>query len=304
MATPARTPILLDTDIGSDIDDALCLGYLLAQPRCELLGITTVTGATGERAALAREMCRRAGRDDVPILAGASGPLLNGPGQPEVPQFGVLGNVEPDEAVPFEALAFLRDQIHERPGEITLLGIGPMTNLAMLFALDPELPGLLKSLVLMAGSFFDRQKRVEWNVRCDPVAAAMVYRARPRSCLTFGLDVTLRCQISAAQAREMFQPGAGPMGVVREMLEVWLGQRDEVTFHDPLAAALVFEPELCGYDNGVVSVDIAGERPGLTRLEQRGEAGPHRVCNDVRPEAFFQHYADVLNGSRAGTGSA
>src|SRR5688500_2376548 len=79
-------PLLFDTDIGSDIDDALALAYLLREPRCELLGITTVTGEPEERARMADAVCRAAGRVDVPIHAGAGVPFLVPQKQPEAPQ--------------------------------------------------------------------------------------------------------------------------------------------------------------------------------------------------------------------------
>ena len=82
--------ILLDTDIGSDIDDAVCLAYLLRQPRCELIGITTVSGRPRERAALADAVCRAAGRTDIPIHAGCSEGILRGTVQPECPQASIL----------------------------------------------------------------------------------------------------------------------------------------------------------------------------------------------------------------------
>jgi len=82
--------VLLDTDIGNDIDDAVALAYLLAQPACELLGVTTCTGDTRQRAALAAAVCDAAGREDVPIYAGAAGPIWGGPGQPDVRQYEAL----------------------------------------------------------------------------------------------------------------------------------------------------------------------------------------------------------------------
>src|SRR5215210_7957291 len=82
-----RLPVLLDTDVGTNVDDALALLYLLRQPRCELLGVTTVSGDVRRRAACAAAMCRGAGRDDVPIHCGAPGPLLTGPGQMAVPLY-------------------------------------------------------------------------------------------------------------------------------------------------------------------------------------------------------------------------
>lgn len=77
--------ILLDTDIGSDIDDALCLAYLLAQPRCQLLGITTVSGQVEERARLASALCRHAGMD-IPIFPGAEAPLWGPSASPRCPR--------------------------------------------------------------------------------------------------------------------------------------------------------------------------------------------------------------------------
>src|SRR5438105_11838794 len=88
-------PVLLDTDIGSDIDDAVALAYLLRQPRCELVGITTVTGNVIQRAACAEILCRAVGREAVPIHCGAEKPLLFGPGQPNVPQFEAIRHRSP-----------------------------------------------------------------------------------------------------------------------------------------------------------------------------------------------------------------
>ncbi len=84
------TKILLDTDIGSDIDDAVCLAYLLAQPECELMGITTVSGEPEKRAAMASAQCRAAGKE-IPIFPGAPLTLLTGQRQAECPQAAALG---------------------------------------------------------------------------------------------------------------------------------------------------------------------------------------------------------------------
>ena len=129
-----RELVLLDTDIGSDIDDSLCLAYLLHEPRCDLLGITTVTGDTKKRASCCDAVCRAAGRTDVPIHPGATDVLLSGPGQPDVPRFAGLQGRHAFRTDWPEHLAvdFLRHTIHTHPGEITLLGIGPLTNIALL----------------------------------------------------------------------------------------------------------------------------------------------------------------------------
>ena len=116
--------VLLDTDIGSDIDDAVCLAYLLAQPDCELLGVTTVTGEGQRRAMLASALCREAGQD-VPIYIGAEQPLLIEQRQPLSPQADGLGNWSHATEFPRgEAVEFMRRTIRAHPGEVTLLPIG------------------------------------------------------------------------------------------------------------------------------------------------------------------------------------
>lgn len=292
--TGARLPLLLDTDIGSDIDDAVCLAYLLRQPRCELMGITTVSGQPAVRAALADAVCRDAGRSDVPIHAGLERALGHGRVvQPDVPQAAVLPRFShraPREFEPATAVAFLRQAIRDRPGEVTLLAIGPMTNVAALFAVDPEIPRLLKGLVLMCGVFTQavpEAPRVEWNASLDARAAELVYQAPARPHLSVGLDVTLRCRTPSRETLPRFS------GVVAAMTEAWAHAWGEsardIVFHDPLAAALLFEPDLCAYAAGQVIVDAES---GSTRFTADA-AGPHRVAVSVEPARFFAEYWSV-----------
>src|SRR3954469_18526054 len=141
MADPDTIPLLLDTDIGNDIDDCICLSYLLREPRCELLGITTLSGRPRERAAMADAVCRLAGRGDIPIHAGIDRAIGGGGIQPEAPQFEAIVNYphrKPDDFEDYSAVEFLRRAIRQRPGEITLLGIGPMTKPRGLFSNTPR----------------------------------------------------------------------------------------------------------------------------------------------------------------------
>ena len=284
-------PVLFDTDIGSDIDDAVALAYLLRQPRCELLGITTVTGDVQRRAALAEVVCRAAGREDVPIHCGRREPLAYGKGQPSVPQYDAIAG-EPHRVDRPEATAvgFLRDTIRARPGEIVLLTVGPLGNVATLFALDPEIPSLLKGIVSMAGVFFAEGRR-EWNVVVDPEAAAIVYAARRRDHASFGLDVTERCRMAADEVERRFV--GEPLATVRRMAQKWFEHAEEITFHDPLAAAAIFHPALCTMRSGHVRVllDADPETSGGTRLDP-GE-GADRVADGVDAKAFFEEYFAV-----------
>ncbi len=295
-------PILLDTDIGSDIDDALALAYLLRQPRCELLGISTVSGEPEHRASLADAVCRAGGRDDIPIHAGTARPLLAVQNQPHAPQASALeaGAWPHREFGPNTALNFLRETVHARPGEVTLLAIGPLTNIALLFALDPEVPRLLKEMVLMGGWFFHRPQP-EWNIRCDPHAAAMVFAAPVPRLTAVGIDVTQPCRMPAGECRRRFAEAGGPLAPVAAFAEVWFQNQSEITFHDPLAAALLFEPSLCTYEARPISVELTSPlRTGQTDLDwsdrHTAEANPnlsHQVTESVDVPAFFEHYFSV-----------
>lgn len=283
--------ILLDTDIGSDIDDAVCLAYLLAQPACELLGITTVSGEPTRRAAMASALCHVAGKD-IPIFAGVAAPLLVTPRQPHAPQADKLAHWPHDSHFPTRrAIEFLRTTIRAHPGEVTLLTIGPLTNIALLFSIDPEIPHLLKELVMMCGVFTNRRAGVgplEWNALLDPHAAAIVYRTPVRVHRSIGLDVTTQVVLPAAEVRRRFQhPLLRP---VLDFAEVWFAHQDHITFHDPLAAAAIFDTPVCNFTRGRVEVELQSERLGGLTAWTPDAAGPHEVALEVDADRFFEHY--------------
>lgn len=285
------TKLLLDTDIGSDIDDAVCLAYLLANPACELLGITTVSGEAEARAAMASAMCRIAGKT-IPIYPGREEPLLIAQRQTHAPQAAALGRWPHETRFPRgQAVEFLRQTIRAHPGEVTLLAIGPMTNVAALFAADAEIPGLLKGLVMMCGVFTNRLAGVgplEWNARLDPAATAIVYRALPKIHRSIGLDVTCQVSMPAAEVRERFQ--APLLRPVLDFAEVWFRDRPTITFHDPLAATTIFDAAICGFTRGRVEVELKSERlAGMTHWTADA-AGPHEVALSVDPGRFFERY--------------
>ena len=299
-----QIPLLLDTDIGSDIDDALALAYLLRQPRCDLLGITTVSGEPDQRAMLADVVCRAGGRTDIPIHPGTAAPLLVPQNQPHAPQVSALTSGDwPHREFDEDptAIDFLRETIHACPSEITLLCIGPLTNIALLFALDPAIPKLLKEVVLMGGWYFHRPQP-EWNIRCDPHAAAMVFAAPVPRLVAVGIDVTTRCRMPADDCRRRFAEAGGPLAPVAAFAEVWFQNVPEITFHDPLAAALIFEPSLCTAEARQISVELASPlRPGQTYVDWQDRHdpdpsafSPHQVAASVNAPAFFDHYFSTV----------
>lgn len=293
--------ILLDTDIGSDIDDAVCLAYLLAQPQCDLLGITTVSGEPLQRARLADALCHAAGRD-LPIYPGAADPLLIPQRQTVARQAVKLNRWPHRHDFPVgQAVEFLRHTIRTHPHEITLLTIGPLTNIALLFAVDPEIPSLLQGLVMMCGIFTKELPQYggkrEWNALLDPHATAMVYRARPPIHRSIGLDVTSQVVMPAADVRARFH---GPLLTpVLDFAEVWFDNRRDLTFHDPLAAVSLFDDEVCRFEQGIVDVQLQpGTLQGQTLWHGGDPQGPHEVALEVNADRFFDRYFSVFEGQK------
>jgi inosine-uridine nucleoside N-ribohydrolase len=285
--------VLLDTDIGGDIDDAVCLAYLLANPDCDLLGITTVSGQPVERARLASAICTVADRD-IPIFPGTELPLSGEQRQPVAQQASVLPRWSHQADFPQDqAIDFLSRTIHSHPGEVILLTIGPLTNAARLFQADPVIPRLLKGLVIMGGVFFDDAadaQNEEWNLFCDPKAAEIVYRTPVRLHRSIGLDVTRQCVMSSADVRRRFT--ASILQPVVDMAEVWFSHFSSViTFHDPLAAATIFAPNLCTYKNGTIASIYAGSGlPYKFSFSEGGAESPHQAAYTVDPARFFAEF--------------
>jgi purine nucleosidase len=289
------TKVLLDTDIGTDVDDAVCLAYLLSHPDCELLGITTVTGEAVKRASLASALCQAAGRD-IPIYPGADLPMRGEQRQPIAQQAAALPRWSHEVDFPKgQAVDFLADTIRSNPGEVTLLTVGPLTNAGLLFSAHPDVAALLEDLVMMGGNFDEtgpEAQRVEWNVAGDPLASEIVYGTAVRLHRSLGLNVTQKVVMPADEVREKFT--APLLRPVLDMAEIWFaGFYPSITFHDPLAAATVFEPDLCSYQQGTVTVDKA-DTQARTIWQPGGPDAPHQVAMKVDVDRYFQHFFSVV----------
>jgi len=294
-------PLLIDTDIGDDVDDALALALALRSPEVELVGVTTVYQCAPLRARLAGRLLAAFGRADVPVLAGTDRPLLGAvrpdwvPNQALVLQGGPQPAVTPGRAVEF----IIREGL--RRDDLVLLPIGAMTNVALAFALEPRLLGRVR-VVAMAGAW-DREGG-EYNVQCDPEAVAAVL-ACGAGVDFVGLDVTMQVALRAPDlARLAAAPAASPeaavLAFVRACQRAW--RKDDSfcpTLHDPLAVAAVFRPDLLGWEEGVVRVELGqGPARGATGLlpPAAGPAARTRVARTVEVEAFLELFGNRVCG--------
>ena len=307
--------VLLDFDIGTEIDDAIALAYLLANPECELVGITTSCGESIKRAEMASVLCRAAGKK-VPIHAGCERPLLIPQMETTAPQAAILPHYEHDTGfAPNTAIPFMQKVIRENPGEVTLLAVAPMTNLGLLFAMDPELPELLDGLYLLCGSpthqrhdvvteslsamerddfirVLASQGTLENNSIVDPHATSIVYRARCRNFVNIGNNVSSRVVMTPEEAERRFRHPI--MQVVMSIAREWFKDEPRVSFHDPLAAVCIFNDDVCSYKRGYMDCVLDSRLLGGMTIFREDPAGPHQVAWDVDGDKFFEHLFEVF----------
>ena len=279
-------PIVLDCDPGHD--DALALMLSVSSPEVELVGVTTVAGnqtieKTTANALKVLELC---GRSDVPVARGAADPLvrlrnvaahvhgesgLDGPDLPEPSARPV------DE----HAVQFLARVIREREGKLTLVPTGPLTNVALLLALEPD--ARPERIVLMGGSVGEgnRTPAAEFNIWADPEAARRVFESGIDVTM-IGLDVTHQALVTDADASVL--RSVGRVGeVAAELLDfygIWHRRSypdlDGSPLHDPVAVAHVIDPTLVETRPAYIEVDCGWEQGrGRTNVDWRGRLETH-----------------------------
>ncbi|RBM06873.1 nucleoside hydrolase [Streptomyces sp. PT12] len=281
--------LVLDTDVamgapGSDIDDGFAIALAVADPALRLELVTTVDGNTDvdSATALAVELLHRLGRGEVPVVRGAAGPLAD-PWRPRERAADVLERFGHRRPAPGRAAEALVRHITASPGEITLVAIGPLTNVATAMLLEPRIARDVREIVVMGGYFTGHQGNVrvpgEFNIWADPEAARIVLRSGARLRLV-GLDVTYQVRMSRDQAAELASDGgdfgrfAGECGLawIETLRHRYPGSatRDSFHLHDPLAVAAVTHPELIGWRRAHVAVATDGVARGITVADLLG----------------------------------
>ena len=274
--------IILDTDIGDDIDDALALAVILNSPELELLGVTTVFRDAALRTRLARHLLGVWERASTHVATGISPPLLQPFNMDLGTQFQLLDDVEKNGASEEHAVDFIlraaRD-LEARGETLTLVPIGPLTNIGVALACEPELAGRVR-IVLMGGWWKADADYAEWNIACDPEAAAIVFKSGAPIDM-IGLDVTLRCKLSEDNIGQIESGGTGRGALLAKLIRLWQNNQSHTpTLHDPLAVLTLFsdcvrfeekriEVVLCGEERGrtqIIESDAPGQRASNTRI--------------------------------------
>jgi inosine-uridine nucleoside N-ribohydrolase len=297
------TPILLDVDTG--MDDALALGLAVLDPAIELVAATTVAGNVeiDHTTPNTLTILDWFGATDVPVYRGASRPLARAlrtaaefQGDDGLGESGLEPSRREPAAEPAPA-AIIR-LARSRPGEITLVCVGPLTNLAIALNIEPTLPDLVAGVVIMGGAFYvpgNITEHAEFNIYCDPEAAAQVFEAADwfRRFTAIGLDVCHQVALTqsdylACQTDE--SPGARLFArVARRQFQ----ERQDAAFYlyDPLALAVAVAPDLVRHEDSAVTIDFSEEHLGRTRVVR---PGPVQVAREVDAEKFLARFRSLL----------
>lgn len=288
VTTSAPIKVILDTDIGDDIDDAYALAALATVPECQLLGVTTTYGNTADRAKLAGKLLTVMGRTDVPVHAGR--PSEHAVGR----QYQWARDYSGKNIKPEPAVEFLRREIEKRPGQVTLLAIGALTNVGDLVTQHPELVSKIHRIVIMGGSVYSgygtsATPQVEWNIKCDPAAARAVFNCGAVITMA-GLESTAMMQFDTERQKRLFSIGTPATDALAALTSLWGGGTP--TQFDVMAVANALGHNFCETDR--IHVDVTDD--GMTH---KG-SGPINAALLIQPqkEPFLEWYIAAMTPTK------
>ena len=315
--TPSK--VIFDTDPG--IDDAMALLFLANAPQADLIGVTTVLGnatiATTTRNAL--YLKQRFGLA-APVFEGAGAPLEGEAGAPPTWVHGENGLGDVDLGAPLAMSAertpahrFIIESARRHPGEVSIIAVGRMTNLALALRADPAIAGLIKQVVVMGGAFGANGHTgnvtpvAEANMHGDPLAADEVFAA-PWPLTVVGLDVTQQTTMSDAYLRELVEAGGERGRFIWDITRFYVdfhhrSGHPAMFVHDSSAVAYWLDPSQFTTRTGAIRVATEGIAVGQTIQKPDGKHFPpgawdgrpsHAVCVGVESERFLALYRETI----------
>jgi purine nucleosidase len=336
MSTPPRR-VILDVDPsagvpGADVDDVLALAFALGSPELEVVGVTVTHGNVElpDGVASALLTLSALGREDVPVHVGAARALVRD--REEISAFlrarrddplahdlwrGVPRPASRRRPHGDRAAQWIVDTVMAAPGEIALLPVGPLTNVATALLLEPRVATAVREIVFMGGNLTDHHPGtwpIEFNVANDPEAAHVVLRSGAPLVMV-GLDVTTRTHLTPAHLKEVTAAGTPAARLVRSVTEPWIrwvqAQRSipGCWLHDPLAVAVAIDRSLVTTERLEVGVELRGEttygqmlgrRPGSGGGLRNPRGGPVDVALAVDEPRFMKRLRPALRRALGG----
>lgn len=276
--------VIIDTDIGDDVDDAFALALAVKSPELQVLGITTAFGETDVRARIVDRFLGEVGRGDIPVMMGKA------TGKRPMSQRWYADGGRFAKSSHGDAADFILQQIGKYPGQITLIGIGPLMNVGEVIDRDAAAFRKLKRVVIMGGSvrkgygdlgYTEHLAPVpEWNILNDVKSAQKLFESGV-PLFVMPLDST-QLKLDEVKRAFLFTRGTAVTDQLAILYHLWA--QETPTLFDPMTLAFVLKPELCPVTPLHIRVDEKGytrEEPGAPNAE---------VCLSSNPEDFFQFY--------------
>jgi purine nucleosidase len=297
-AQPAQPEkIIIDTDIGDDIDDAFAIALALSSPKMQVLGVSAAFGDTPTRAKLLDRMLNELGRGDIPVAMGApSNVNLAGFTQR---RYALEGSFV--RATHPNSVDFVLEQARKYPGQVTLVAIGPLPNIGAMIDKDPAAFRMLKRVVIMGGSIRTMTDpygvaapiapHPEWNIKNDIASAQKLFAAGlPLSVMP--LDSTANLKLHEVARTALFARGRTGTNILAGLYYEWSAATRAATptLYDPMTIASLLEPSLCPLTAMHIRLDDAGNT-----LEEPGAANA-QVCLHSDAEAFLRFYVKRVAG--------
>lgn len=254
-----RINVIIDTDIGGDIDDAFALCLAMRSPEVRILGVTTVFQDTVKRARIAARLLRLGGLPKVPVAAGARCPLKNDRlyGQKIDFSESPVAYVEDYDGEEYlsdiSAKDFIIKTLENTREPIAIVTLGALTNIAQVLMERPDLKERIYFISMMGGAFFCRNVS-EFNFSCDPEAAELVIHSGiDIRCV--GLDVTFQCMLDRENVRLLCEHQHPCIKMLMDMKKAW---GHDVYLHDPLALAVTFQKDLVTLRKIACEIELEG----------------------------------------------
>lgn len=294
-APEPRAKILFDTDIGSDIDDAWALAFILSHDAFEPLGVTITNANTPARAKVACKMLALTGRGEIPVAVGRK------TSEAIEYQYTWAEDFTAKQPIATPAADFIVDTVRRHPGEVTIVAVGPLENLADALRKEPNLGKLVKRVVLMSGCVYGTADSpspiAEWNVVSSTKDAQLVYGAGlPMTIVP--LDSTTHVRLSDEERDRMRKYDSPLTRALEALYRLWLVDRDwRMTLHDQLAVTEASSPGT--YFGKRPTLNLRVDDQGFTRIDDAG-GKPVMVCLEPKRDDLMAYYVGTLVGQRLG----
>jgi len=284
--------IILDTDIGGDIDDAWAVGFAMQSPDLNLIGVTITDGNTPARAKVACKLLHAGGRDEVPVSVGRK----TSDGREY--QFAWAEDFTAKAPIAQPAADFIVETVRKRPGEVTLVAVGPLQNVADALRKDPGIARLFKRVVLMSGSIaasaWSSGPIPEWNVKSSTPDSQVVYGAG-LPLTTVPLDSTTYVTLKDEEREQLRKHDSAVARSLEALYRLWIeSPSSRMTLHDQLAVAETARPGVFFGRKDTLSLIV--DDKGYTRVDPaRGK--PANVCFEPKRDEFLKFYLDGLTAA-------